>query len=349
LNFLHLFSIEDFMPHGHCFLWQPGIMTLHIVSDTIVAIAYYSIPFGLLYFVVRRPDVLYRWMAVLFGIFILACGTTHIMSIVVLWTPVYWLDGSIKALTAVASIGTAVLVWREMPRALAMPSSTTLQHEVDERTRQLQHANAELRATIQAKETLLQELHHRVRNNLQIVSALLAMQAKNRPELVPALQESSARIQSMGRIHDQLHMAPDASSLDVGEYLKTLVSDLTRIYGRDDIQFEFQLPRLPLRISLDAATAFVLVLNEGLSNVFKHAYPPGKSGKVVVAVEDTQGKPTVTITDDGAGFDVDRKQQGGGMDLVHMLARQVGLALKIDGRQGTRFAIGIPKTLVATA
>ncbi|NOT11633.1 MAG: EAL domain-containing protein [Methylococcaceae bacterium] len=114
------------MPHGACYLWLPSVLWLHIVSDTIIALAYFSIPFALLYFVHKRTDLVYRWVFVLFGIFILLCGTTHLMSIWTIWFPDYWLEGLIKFATALVSIVTALLVWPLIPKLLQLPSPEAL-------------------------------------------------------------------------------------------------------------------------------------------------------------------------------------------------------------------------------
>lgn len=82
-----LFTSDGFMPHGMSYLWQPGILTPHVVSDAFIALAYASIPLALLYFVRRRRDLQFNWMFVCFAIFIIACGTTHVMEIVTIWNP----------------------------------------------------------------------------------------------------------------------------------------------------------------------------------------------------------------------------------------------------------------------
>jgi PAS domain S-box-containing protein len=127
LDFLQkLFMSGGFMPHGHCYLWTPGIVWLHVVSDALIALAYYSIPLSLAWFVRRRLDIDFRWMFVCFAVFILACGTTHLMEIWNVWHGNYWLSGVIKALTAAASVPTAILLTRLMPQALALPSPAAL-------------------------------------------------------------------------------------------------------------------------------------------------------------------------------------------------------------------------------
>ncbi len=117
----------SFMPHGACYLWLPSILWLHVISDTIITLAYYSIPFALFYFVQKRTDIAYRWVFMLFGVFILLCGTTHLMSIWTIWHPDYWLDGLIKLATALVSIVTALLIWPLIPTLLKLPSPQALQ------------------------------------------------------------------------------------------------------------------------------------------------------------------------------------------------------------------------------
>ena len=135
-----LFSPGSFMPHGHCYLWTPGIVWLHVVSDALIVLAYYSIPIALVYFVRRRKDVEFGWIFVCFAIFILACGTTHLLEIWNVWHSAYWLSGGMKALTAAASVPTAILLARLMPAALSLASPT-----------QLQRANAALEEEIQTR------------------------------------------------------------------------------------------------------------------------------------------------------------------------------------------------------
>src|SRR5262249_56791431 len=90
-----LFASDGLLPHGLCLLWDPGLIWLHVLSDGLIAAAYYSVPAALLYFVLRRKDVPFHWVFVLFGAFILACGTTHVLRAVTLWQPVYALHGPV--------------------------------------------------------------------------------------------------------------------------------------------------------------------------------------------------------------------------------------------------------------
>jgi PAS domain S-box-containing protein len=159
----------DFLPHGWCYRWDPAVVWLHVVSDLLIALAYYFIPFALIYVVRRRADLAFSWMFWLFGLFIFACGTTHLMSVWVVWYPWYRFDGIVKLITALASVPTAILLMRIAPQVIALPSpedlrvantrlgaeiedrklaeekvralNAELEKRVDERTRQLADAN----------------------------------------------------------------------------------------------------------------------------------------------------------------------------------------------------------------
>jgi PAS domain S-box-containing protein len=138
----HLFASGGFIPHGHCFLWKPALVWLHVISDSLIAIAYYSIPITLIYFVRKRDDLPFNWIFLLFGAFIVACGTSHVMEIWTLWHPTYWLSGFIKAITALISVYTALALVPLVPLALALPSprqlekaNLELEHEITERKR----------------------------------------------------------------------------------------------------------------------------------------------------------------------------------------------------------------------
>ena len=162
-----LMSPQDYMPHGMCFLWQPELIALHVASDSLIALAYYSIPVALIYFVMKRTDLAFPAIFVLTGLFILACGTTHAMSVWTLWFPDYRVDGGIKAVTALLSVGTAVAIWKVMPLALALPSTGQLERankllgqEITQRQRAeaaLRQANAELERRVAARTADLQE------------------------------------------------------------------------------------------------------------------------------------------------------------------------------------------------
>lgn len=142
-----LFSSDGFMPHGHCYLWNPGLIWLHVISDGLIALAYTSIPFTLLHLARKRRDIPFNWMFACFGTFIVACGATHVMEIWTLWTPTYWLSGVVKAITAAASVSTAALLVTLVPKAVAIPTAQELAKAHEE----LQRAHEVLESRIQER------------------------------------------------------------------------------------------------------------------------------------------------------------------------------------------------------
>ena len=116
------------LPHGFCLLWDTNLVWLHMVSDAVITLAYYVIPFGLVYFARKRQYLAFHRIFLLFGIFIFACGTTHAMAIWTVWHPDYGLEGLVKAVTAVLSAATAVLLVRMLPQVLELPKGTVGHH-----------------------------------------------------------------------------------------------------------------------------------------------------------------------------------------------------------------------------
>lgn len=126
MDFESLFS-KDFMPHGHCYLWKPEIVWLHTISDTIIFLAYVSIPIVLAYIVYKSKKIIpYNYIIILFSLFILSCGTTHLMEIVNIWKSEYFVSGIIKAITAIASLLTAIALFPFIPKILKLIDESDL-------------------------------------------------------------------------------------------------------------------------------------------------------------------------------------------------------------------------------
>jgi anti-sigma regulatory factor (Ser/Thr protein kinase) len=137
------------MPHGMCYLWQPQILSLHIISDALIAIAYVSIAIILAWFVSKRRDIPFKTVFLMFALFIISCALTHMLAIWVIWRPDYWFEGFIKAVTATASIATAILLAPLMPKALALRSPS-----------ELEALNAELAATLRQLHDVVRSYEH---------------------------------------------------------------------------------------------------------------------------------------------------------------------------------------------
>src|SRR6266849_2387380 len=171
-EFLEKLFSSDFMPHGYCYLWKPGLVWLHVVSDALIALAYFSIPVTLIYFIRKRRDLPFNWMFVSFGMFILACGTTHMMEVWTLWHGTYWLSGAIKVVTAMASVPTAILLVQLVPQILALPSPEAMKLEIAERKhaeQALHHMNGDLELKVLERTAELRQSERELR---QLIDAI---------------------------------------------------------------------------------------------------------------------------------------------------------------------------------
>ena len=143
--FERLLNTSMYSPHGICLLWEPELIWLHVVSDALIALAYFSIPFVLAFFVSKRRDVMFGWVFWAFAIFITACGVTRLMSIYTLWVPAYGIEGITKAVPALISVVTAAMLWLLLPRLLVLPTRIQLQQAyaaLEEEVRQRRSAEA---------------------------------------------------------------------------------------------------------------------------------------------------------------------------------------------------------------
>ena len=167
LEFVRKLFATDFMAHVYC-LRLPEVIWLHVTSDLLIACSYFVIPLALLSLVRRRNDLAFSWMFMLFGVFILACGTTHLLSVWTLWHPMYRLEGVVKALTALASVPTAILLFRLLPQVSALPSPAQLRAEITERKaaeEKTRGLNAELESLVEERTAELREMNARLKES----------------------------------------------------------------------------------------------------------------------------------------------------------------------------------------
>jgi PAS domain S-box-containing protein len=196
-------SSDGFMPHGHCYLWRPEVLWLHLISDALITLAYFSIPFTLVYFVRKRKDLEFNWMFVCFAIFIVACGTTHLMEIWTVWHPTYWLSGGVKAITALASVPTAILLVKLVPEALRLPSPSALRLSNAELEREMIERKRAERDVRRVNEELESRVAERTRQ-LEAANRSLLQEIQVRHRTEQELRDSEARVRGM------LNAAPSA-------------------------------------------------------------------------------------------------------------------------------------------
>src|SRR5271166_4820426 len=192
---MKLFS-SDFMGHGYCYLWQPGIIWLHAISDSIIALSYYVIPLTLVYFVRKRRDLPFHWMFLMFGIFIFSCGTTHLMEVWTLWHGTYRLAGVIKAITAVASVATAALFVHLVPEAVALPSPAQLRAANQELEREIQERRRAEQALQQAYDEVEDMVRARIAE-LAITNEQLQAEIVERKQVEEKLRRSESELRAL--------------------------------------------------------------------------------------------------------------------------------------------------------
>jgi PAS domain S-box-containing protein len=206
-------------------------------------------------------------------------------------------------------------------------------------------ADQKIRDSLKEKEVLLKEIHHRVKNNLQIIHSLLNMQSRRSkdPRILDALRESQNRVRTMALIHERLYRSTDLSEIDFKEYISRLVGELYLSFGVNADQLRLELELQPVRLGIDIAIPCGLIVNELVSNSLKHGFPGGRRGRLklsLVAVED--GTVRLAIGDDGAGLPADldfRKTETLGLQLVCTLVDQLGGTIGLDRAGGTEFLI----------
>ncbi|MDA8429170.1 MAG: ATP-binding protein [Geobacteraceae bacterium] len=141
-------SMSDYMAHGFCFSWEPGLVWLHVASDIVTGLAYYVIGAAMVYFACKRRDVPFKWVFLLFALFILACGTTHFFAAYTVFSPDYWPEGFVKAFTALVSVVAAVVFIPKIPQAITMPSLAKTLAEVQRLNTELVRQSALLRSIV---------------------------------------------------------------------------------------------------------------------------------------------------------------------------------------------------------
>lgn len=217
-------------------------------------------------------------------------------------------------------------------------------------------ADAQIRTSLQEKEVLLKEIHHRVKNNLQVISSLLRMQARRLDDRTTAmlLLESQNRVQSMAIIHEQLYQSANFSQIDLDDYIRTLVANLFQTYGVNPKHIVPAIATHGLSLNLNTAIPCGLIINELVSNALKYAFPEGRSGNITICVEiqppadgTTSRLGKLTVSDNGVGIppDLDWQHTNSlGMVIVRSLVAQLQGDLELQRELGTAFIIRFPIT-----
>ena len=191
-----------------------------------------------------------------------------------------------------------------------------LEREVSRRTEELQEALA-------TQTMLVHEVDHRVKNNIQMISALLSMQAAaiQDPAARASLDSMLQRVESIGAVHRRLYQSKDVRRFDLAEFVRDVSGELLKLSGREDIELALELETV--HVPSQQASPMSLMLNELMMNAFKHAFPPGRGGHMAITLERSDRDLKVVIADDGVGMSDFRARSGFGTRLIRTLARQL--------------------------
>ncbi len=201
-----------------------------------------------------------------------------------------------------------------------------------------------IRITLKEKETLLKEIHHRVKNNMQVISSLISLQAAKatEPETVEMLKESQGRIRSMALIHEKLYRSDSLAEINFGDYVDSMIDELLQIFNVAPGAITITTDVENVLFGVDTAIPCALIINELVSNSLKHAFPDGATGEVTIALHQINGTYELTVADNGVGplpnFDY-RATDSLGMQLVTALVNQLGGTITLDRTNWTTFII----------
>lgn len=225
-------------------------------------------------------------------------------------------------------------------------NEAAIRREKREADDKLRVANAELEAALAQNAVLFQEVHHRVKNNLQIVASLLSMKAREGKEQIGAqdLKDCELRIRSMAMIHEQLYNQKDMSVLDFAGYVKKIVPEMITSYERSGF-VSLRLEVSPTVLSIDQSIPCGLILNELITNAIKYAYPDGR-GEIMIGLTSDEQDVQLTVADQGVGMAADAagRTTSMGLQIVHMLAKQLGGTIQFGPGPGATVTLNFPLT-----
>jgi two-component sensor histidine kinase len=242
-------------------------------------------------------------------------------------------------LAAVMTRAAAIIISRSQEAEERARAEAALRDSVET----LRQSDAALRAALAERESLLKELHHRVKNNLHVIMSLLEMQARQDPRTLSSLSQARDRITAIAAIHELLYQSGSFSVVDLGSYARRLVPHIAALY-QDGSAVTLSVVGDGIVVDLTRAVPFGLLLNELVSNAYKHAFP-SRAGVLTVTLGQENGSIFLRVADTGKGLpeDLDRRNPGTlGLPLVHMLAKQLGGTVTFEPGTGTTVHVSLP-------
>lgn len=314
-----IFSSEMFMPHGHCYLWTPGLLWLQAVTNGLIGAAYFAIAVTLGWMVHRAPFLPFRGMALAFGAFIISCGFTHFFDVLVIWEPVYWTDGAVRAVTAVASVGTAVLLPPLVPQAIALARGARAAREqgvaLTQMLRDMERVYEETRRLDRLKTQFFANVSHELRTPLALVMGPVErlLGAENltddqRRDLDLVLRNAHSLLKHVNDLLDVSRLEAGKADLryarvDAGRLVRRVAANFDALAAERGVAYTVEAAER-LSAELDPAKIERIVLNL-LSNAFKFT-PPG--GRIRCSVRPVDDRLRIEVADSGPGIPTDMRE-----------------------------------------
>ena len=237
-------------------------------------------------------------------------------------------------------------LWESIHRKqIAYDQAITYAEQLNKQIIERRRAEERIRASLKEKEVLLREIHHRVKNNMQVISSLLKLQAgyvKDKAD-IEMFKESQNRIKSMALVHEKLYQSEDLSNIDFKGYIEHLANTLFRSYGINGTKTALKVDAEDVMLGVDTAIPCGLIINELVSNSLKYAFPAGREGEIEIVFRlIDENEIELMVSDNGVGIPEDldfRNSNSLGLKLVNILTDQIGGRLELDRSKGTRFRI----------
>ncbi len=333
MNSTSLFDTSNFMPHGMCYLWQADILWTSVVSDVVTALAYFSITIAMVIFVRKRHDLPYPWFFTLAGsIIFMACGTSHLVSAIVIWEPIYGVSAIVKAVTAVASLATGIVIWFVLPFFLSIPSPSMLARknvELQESLDKLTIAQASLVESEKMASLggLVTGIAHEINTPLGVAITAVSLAKESIDKLKDNLSNNTLTKKQLAQYKEGVeksteliesnlnrtahlvdnfkqiaidHSDESLRSYNLREYINKVLVSLKSVFKENSHKITVQ---CDADINIYGTPSDITqIMTNLIMNTFKHGFEHMNNGDIAIEVQKKEQNVTFTYTDSGCGI-----------------------------------------------